>query len=452
MRADAGAREGYEASLPAPTTTSRSRSDDKGARSCSRRCCAGRAASPRSSGVRRQLPADRLRATPRGRQNTTSADAARVQAARGLHAEPEPVTIARPAARARLGRSIRRPATGVKLYVGYLRKLLPDAPDTEPGRDHYAASATAIGARGLMWNCVPVGMAQTKQVVRVGMGLRCLRSSPTRPNAPRLSHQPRVRVRFTSNSSHTGATTASHFDGGSHHHGTAITASHFGSGGSHHGVRPTPQALPSSSALIRAGRRRGTASRGRRRHRPPSARCPPPARAEEHDLGHGSSSLRIAASTSLPVSLGIIRRGQPHRADGTARARAPLARRGPAPPHNRHGAAWRGRDRMSSSSSAGDQGRGVTHTAAGTDVESCRLLPHSARRSCRRETRRSPWRCRARGRCPGSAARAPSGSGRSVGRAVRAPPPEFRSPCPRPRRRRARRAARGERRRCRRRA
>jgi DNA-binding transcriptional ArsR family regulator len=33
---------------------------------------------------------------------------------------------------------------------------------------HASRRRSARTARGLMWNCVPVGMAQTKQVVRVG--------------------------------------------------------------------------------------------------------------------------------------------------------------------------------------------------------------------------------------------------------------------------------------------
>ena len=43
------------------------------------------------------------------------------------------------------------------------------------------ASAQPRASRGLMWNCVPLGMAQTKQVVLVGRRASpCLRSSPTR--------------------------------------------------------------------------------------------------------------------------------------------------------------------------------------------------------------------------------------------------------------------------------
>ena len=37
-----------------------------------------------------------------------------------------------------------------------------------PAAAKLMTSLSAEGARGLMWNCVPVGMAQTKQVVRVG--------------------------------------------------------------------------------------------------------------------------------------------------------------------------------------------------------------------------------------------------------------------------------------------
>ena len=62
-------------------------------------------------------------------------------------------------------------------------------------------------------------------------------------------------------------------------------------------------------------------------------------------------------------------------------------------------------------------------------------------RSDRRATRRSPWRCTGRARCPESGARAPSESGRSAGRAVPAPPRGCRCPCPTPRGRRRRRAA-----------
>jgi hypothetical protein len=50
-----------------------------------------------------------------------------------------------------------------------------------------------------MWNCVPAGMAQTKQVARGGAehSWVYVQARPGR-DAPRLSHQPRVRVRFTS--------------------------------------------------------------------------------------------------------------------------------------------------------------------------------------------------------------------------------------------------------------
>src|SRR6266576_2969435 len=56
-----------------------------------------------------------------------------------------------------------------------------------------------------MWNCVLAGMAQTKQVVRVGHAFvkePCIAVAASYPTRARcavcLSHQPRVRVRFTS--------------------------------------------------------------------------------------------------------------------------------------------------------------------------------------------------------------------------------------------------------------
>ena len=59
--------------------------------------------------VRRRARRDRLPAAPRRRSRARgAADAARVQAALGVRAAPEPGALARPAPRARLGRRVRR--------------------------------------------------------------------------------------------------------------------------------------------------------------------------------------------------------------------------------------------------------------------------------------------------------------------------------------------------------